>query len=50
MHIGYINQSDSLSFVTSIFKTILRYWTEAALFKTEVNDFSFVKAKWITMW
>lgn len=50
MHIGYINQTDSLGFVTSISKTILRYWTEAALFKMEVNDFSFIKAKCIAMW
>lgn len=50
MHIGYINQNDSLGFVTSVSKTILRYWTEASLFKTEVNDYSFVKAKCIPIW
>lgn len=50
MHICSINQTDSLGFFTSVSKTILLYWTEAALFKKEVNDFSFVKAKCITMW
>lgn len=50
MHFSYINQIDSLGFATSISKTILHYWTEAALFKTEVNGISFVKAKCITIW
>lgn len=49
MHIGCINQTDSLDFVTSVSKTILRYWSEAALFKTEVADLNFAKAKCLPM-